>query len=71
MPEALAEYDARRVARTNSLVVRARQMGAMGQWRNALACRLRDFVLSHTPARVQIRELQRLFTFELQSARSE
>jgi 2-polyprenyl-6-methoxyphenol hydroxylase-like FAD-dependent oxidoreductase len=71
VPAALADYDTRRVARTNALVVRARQMGAMGQWRNAVACGLRDFVLSHTPARVQIRELQRLFTFELESASSE
>ena len=71
VPAALADYDERRVARTNSLVVRARQMGAMGQWHNALACRIRDFLLGHTPSRIQIRELRRLFTFELQSARSE
>jgi len=42
VPEALRAYEASRIARTNSFVRRSRMIGAVGRWRNPLACLARD-----------------------------
>ncbi|MCE9573195.1 MAG: FAD-dependent monooxygenase, partial [Deltaproteobacteria bacterium] len=47
--EALARYQHIRVARANRIVRDSRRMGAVGQWRNPVACWLRDLALRATP----------------------
>jgi 2-polyprenyl-6-methoxyphenol hydroxylase-like FAD-dependent oxidoreductase len=64
---ALREYEMRRVPRTSAIVRESRRLGAIGQWQSPVACWLRDWLLRRTPARVRLRQLQWLCTFELGS----
>lgn len=57
VPTALRNYERERGPRTRSIVLRSRQMGAVGQWRNPLAVTLRDAIFRALPASVQQREL--------------
>ncbi|HEX5690169.1 MAG TPA: FAD-dependent monooxygenase, partial [Roseiflexaceae bacterium] len=57
---ALRQYEARRIGRTSMLVRQARQVGAVGQWQNPLACRLRDALMKYVVAHVQDRQLKRV-----------
>jgi 2-polyprenyl-6-methoxyphenol hydroxylase-like FAD-dependent oxidoreductase len=65
---ALAEYERRRVARTNRMTVVARQMGWMGHWRSRPACWLRDRLIAYTPERVSRRSLDWQFAFDAETA---
>jgi 2-polyprenyl-6-methoxyphenol hydroxylase-like FAD-dependent oxidoreductase len=65
VPGALREYERRRVDRTNAMTRQARQMGAMGQWENRAACWLRDRMIERTPMRLRVRQLERMFSFDL------
>ena len=56
---ALRAYEQRRIGRTGELVRQARQVGAVGQWSNPLACRLRDALLKYVVVRMQDRQLER------------
>jgi 2-polyprenyl-6-methoxyphenol hydroxylase-like FAD-dependent oxidoreductase len=57
---ALRAYEERRIGRTSTLVRQARQVGAVGQWQNPLACRLRDALMKYVVARVQARQLEQV-----------
>jgi 2-polyprenyl-6-methoxyphenol hydroxylase-like FAD-dependent oxidoreductase len=57
---ALRAYEERRIGRTSALVRQARQIGAVGQWSNPLACRLRDALLKYVVVRVQGRQIERV-----------
>jgi 2-polyprenyl-6-methoxyphenol hydroxylase-like FAD-dependent oxidoreductase len=61
---ALRAYERRRRARANATVRQARRMGRVGQWKNPLACWMRDGMIARTPERAQLRQLERMFTFE-------
>lgn len=45
IPAALQRYDARRIPRTSRVVAASRQAGAIAQWSNPLACKLRDALI--------------------------
>jgi 2-polyprenyl-6-methoxyphenol hydroxylase-like FAD-dependent oxidoreductase len=63
IPAALRAYERRRIPRTSAIVRQSRRVGGIGQWENPAACRLRDWFLKRTPARVRLRQLQWLCTF--------
>ncbi|OJW18921.1 MAG: hypothetical protein BGO49_17895 [Planctomycetales bacterium 71-10] len=45
IPAALERYDARRIPRTSRVVLASRRAGAIAQWSNPLACKLRDVLV--------------------------
>jgi 2-polyprenyl-6-methoxyphenol hydroxylase-like FAD-dependent oxidoreductase len=53
---ALREYERRRIERTAYVVKRAWQIGAVGRWRNPLACWLRDRIQKVAVPGVAFRE---------------
>lgn len=53
---ALNNYEAQRVARANTIVVRSRRIGVVGQWQNPLACALRNRLVKWS-APLQMRQL--------------
>jgi len=61
---ALADYERRRVPRTNRMTVEARRMGRVGQWRSRPACWLRDRLIEYTPERLSRRNLDWQFAFD-------
>jgi 2-polyprenyl-6-methoxyphenol hydroxylase-like FAD-dependent oxidoreductase len=61
---ALRAYERRRVGRTNAMTRQARQIGSVGQWENRAACWVRDRMIEHTPERLRIRQLRRVFSFD-------
>jgi 2-polyprenyl-6-methoxyphenol hydroxylase-like FAD-dependent oxidoreductase len=65
---ALQEYERLRVDRTNAMTRQARQIGAVGQWRNPIACWLRDRLMAHSPTPMRIRQLRWMFTFDPEPA---
>ena len=57
-PEAgLRAYESARRARANAVVVAARRLGAIAQWRSPLACALRDALVGAVPAALLKRQL--------------
>jgi len=63
VPAALLRYQAHRIARANSLTHAARRIGRIGQWRNPIACRFRDWLLAITPDSLRRRQFHDLFTY--------
>jgi 2-polyprenyl-6-methoxyphenol hydroxylase-like FAD-dependent oxidoreductase len=61
---ALRAYEQARVGRTNAMTRQARQIGSMGQWENRAACWVRDRMIEHTPERLRILQLRRVFSFD-------
>jgi len=57
MPHDLARYDQERRRRTQDIVKRSRQMGAMGQWSFRPAVALRDVLMPLVPGSVGLRVL--------------
>ncbi|MFO7544329.1 MAG: FAD-dependent monooxygenase [Trueperaceae bacterium] len=53
----LRAYEAERAPRTRAIVLRSRQMGAMGQWENPAAVTLRNAIMRILPAGMQQRQL--------------
>lgn len=51
---ALQLYQARRIPHTTRIVKRSWNLGRVGQWKNPLACKLRDISLKLTPSSLQI-----------------
>lgn len=51
---ALQLYQARRIPRTTRIVNRSWNLGRVGQWKNPLACKLRDTGLKWLPSSLQI-----------------
>ena len=64
VPSALRRYEGLRAERTAWVVRRSRAVGRIGQIENPLLCLLRDAVLKATPARVQLRQLERVLRYE-------
>jgi 2-polyprenyl-6-methoxyphenol hydroxylase-like FAD-dependent oxidoreductase len=60
VPPALRRYEGRRGERTAWIVRRSRALGRIGQIENPLLCWLRDAALKATPARLQLRQLERV-----------
>jgi 2-polyprenyl-6-methoxyphenol hydroxylase-like FAD-dependent oxidoreductase len=61
---ALNRYDALRRERTQDIVKRSRQMGAMGQWSSPVAVALRDRLLPLVPAKVAMRTLDPVVSWQ-------
>jgi 2-polyprenyl-6-methoxyphenol hydroxylase-like FAD-dependent oxidoreductase len=62
--QALRNYEARRYARTATVVRYSRRYGAVGQWQSPPATRLRGALLSSIPARVGRRLLSWVFDYD-------
>jgi 2-polyprenyl-6-methoxyphenol hydroxylase-like FAD-dependent oxidoreductase len=62
---ALRRYADQRRPRADSFTRQAHRLGRLGQWQNPLACWLRDQTMAHAPRRPRIRQLERMFTFDL------
>jgi len=63
LPEALAAYQARRLARAHDVVRGARRLGAIAQWEHPVACWVRSVALRATPRSAALRQMRRLLTF--------
>ena len=61
--EALRAYESRRIARTTALVKQSRAIGRLGQLENPLLVHVRNAVMKHMPARVQVNQLARVLAF--------
>ncbi len=59
------EYEQVRVDRTSRIVKHSRLFGRVAQWKNPLACWLRDALARSTPDRVSLRETRKLWAFDL------
>lgn len=58
IPQALRDYEARRIPRTSRVVRESRQAARIAQWSNPLACRFREALLqSRYVARAQAKQL--------------
>ena len=62
--EALKAYEQQRRRRANTLLVQARQMGRLGQWRNPAACWMRNQMIRRTPSWARLRHLDWMFAFD-------
>jgi len=62
---ALREYESKRMARANMIVARSRQIGAVGQWENPLACTLRNTLLRLMPASMRMKQLEEVVGHEV------
>jgi 2-polyprenyl-6-methoxyphenol hydroxylase-like FAD-dependent oxidoreductase len=60
----LRDYEARRIARTTSIVLGSRRMGRIGQVNSPLLCRIRDMVLKLTPRVVTLRSIAPIIGYE-------
>ena len=61
--QALVNYERRRVARANAVVMRARRLGQIAQWRHPIAVRVRNALMRFTPraaAERHVRDLWRV-----------
>jgi 2-polyprenyl-6-methoxyphenol hydroxylase-like FAD-dependent oxidoreductase len=63
---ALRAYESARRSRANSMTNRARRLGQLGGWRNPAACWLRDQLMKHAPRGPGIRQMERMFAFNMQ-----
>jgi 2-polyprenyl-6-methoxyphenol hydroxylase-like FAD-dependent oxidoreductase len=66
-PDAFRAYETQRIARTTPIVLRSRQIGAVGQAERPVACRIRDFIFSLMPASLTVRQLEDLISFDTQA----
>ena len=63
VPQALVNYERRRVARANAVVMRARRLGQIAQWQHPIAVRVRNTLMRFTPpaaAEKHVRDLWRV-----------
>jgi 2-polyprenyl-6-methoxyphenol hydroxylase-like FAD-dependent oxidoreductase len=65
LADALRRYETERMPRTAWITDQSWKIGRMGQWENPLACRVRDFLLRITPARLTRKTLERAAGYEL------
>jgi 2-polyprenyl-6-methoxyphenol hydroxylase-like FAD-dependent oxidoreductase len=63
-PEALREYERRRIARTARVVASSASQAAMNRWRRPAACRLRDAMLRSLPTALALRQFQKVVRFD-------
>jgi 2-polyprenyl-6-methoxyphenol hydroxylase-like FAD-dependent oxidoreductase len=64
VPAALRAYQGRRIGRTSRIMRQSRQVGAVGQWENPLACAARDWLAKRLLPRVQQRQVDWLVRYE-------
>lgn len=57
IPSALAQYQAKRLTRANSIATQSRRIGQAGQWSNPLACWLRDNLLRIMPSGMRNKQI--------------
>jgi 2-polyprenyl-6-methoxyphenol hydroxylase-like FAD-dependent oxidoreductase len=60
----LKNYEARRIARTRSIVLASRRLGVVGQLESSLLCHLRDLTLRLTPGSFTMRSLTPVVGYE-------
>jgi 2-polyprenyl-6-methoxyphenol hydroxylase-like FAD-dependent oxidoreductase len=65
LPRALRRYETERMPRTTWITDQSWKIGRIGQLENPLACRVRDFLLRITPARIARKTLERAADYEL------
>ncbi|GAB2967619.1 FAD-dependent monooxygenase [Saccharothrix stipae] len=58
---ALKSYQDGRRGRADAATAQARALARIGAWRNPIACRVREFMISAMPTAVQLRQLRALF----------
>ena len=63
-PQALRDYESRRVARTAAVVATSAQQAAINRWRHPLACRLRELMLSTLPKPLALRQYRKVVRFD-------
>lgn len=63
-PQALRDYESRRVARTAAVVATSAQQAAINRWRHPLACRLRELMLSTLPKPLALRQYRKTVRFD-------
>jgi 2-polyprenyl-6-methoxyphenol hydroxylase-like FAD-dependent oxidoreductase len=68
LPDALADYERRRVAHTTRIVQASFRFGKLAQLENGLAIFLRNALFRATPERVMQKELRRAAAFSLEDA---
>jgi 2-polyprenyl-6-methoxyphenol hydroxylase-like FAD-dependent oxidoreductase len=61
---ALRAYEARRIRRTTPIVRQSRMIGALGKWKNPLACRLRDQIQRAAFPTVAWRDFKKTMAYE-------
>jgi len=57
----LRAYEAARKARTTWFIQQSQRLGGIGQWENAIARSLRDWLMAHAPASAIQRQLARVY----------
>lgn len=62
--EALRRYQDRRVRRANAMLNDAWRVGRVGQWRNPIACRFRDWMIGSMPESLRRSQLRSMFEFQ-------
>ena len=62
---ALRAYEARRIRRTNWIVITSRRLGEIGQYANPVARAVRNAFMKHVASRVQARQLERLVGYRV------
>jgi 2-polyprenyl-6-methoxyphenol hydroxylase-like FAD-dependent oxidoreductase len=65
VPAALQEYERLRIPRVNPIVIRSRQVGWLGQWRQPLAVAARNALLKRVSARQQVEQLERVVNYRV------
>jgi 2-polyprenyl-6-methoxyphenol hydroxylase-like FAD-dependent oxidoreductase len=63
-PQALRDYESRRVARTARVVATSAQQAAINRWRRPAACRLREIMLSTLPIPLALRQYRKTVRFD-------
>jgi 2-polyprenyl-6-methoxyphenol hydroxylase-like FAD-dependent oxidoreductase len=63
-PQALRDYESRRVARTAAVVATSAQQAAINRWRHPAACRLREVMLSTLPKPLALRQYRKVVRFD-------
>ena len=61
----LRAYERERFNRTNAIMQQSRQIGQVGQWSYALACRTRDALMRMTPSVVQMQRLAWILNYHV------
>jgi 2-polyprenyl-6-methoxyphenol hydroxylase-like FAD-dependent oxidoreductase len=64
IPGALRRYQDRRVRRANAMIDDAWRIGRVGQWRNRMACRVRDWLIASMPESLRRSQLRAMFEFQ-------
>ncbi|MGH3147241.1 MAG: FAD-dependent monooxygenase, partial [Rubrobacter sp.] len=64
VPFAVRRYEDLRREHTSWIIRRSRSLGRIGQLENPALCWVRDAVLKATPARVQLRQLEKVMLYE-------